>query len=92
MTLREVTSGEKPDYFFAPMPCFDMVKLQLDGMAMKVPSKPGCIFEGRTTIMTHMENLIKLCLMKSEKGEFVYLVTMTYFICIATFVSFICMS
>ena len=27
MTPREVTSGEHPEYVFAPIPCFDMPKL-----------------------------------------------------------------
>ena len=27
MTPREVTSGENPEYVFAPVPCFDMPKL-----------------------------------------------------------------
>ena len=79
MTPREVMSGEKPEYIFAPIPCFDMAKLRQDIMAQDPPKKPKCNIEGTTTLCTTIENLIKLELMKSDKGKFVYLVKMGFF-------------
>ena len=36
-TPKEVTLGEKPEFVFAPIPCFDIAKLQQDVMAIKKP-------------------------------------------------------
>ena len=38
MTPKEVTSGEYPEYIFAPIPCFDMAKLSDNIMAPKNPN------------------------------------------------------
>ena len=53
---------------------------------------PHTILKEQLYCVGTIENLIKLELMKSEKGTFVYLVTVTYLFCIFTFVSFICKS
>ena len=68
MSPDELTLGEKLEFVFPPMSCFDMEKLQQE--IMKQDS--GSTFRGNTVIMTHLENLIKLYLMKSGKGQFGY--------------------
>ena len=71
MTPMEVTSGEHPEYIFAPIPCFDMAKLWQDIMAYDAPKNSTWNIEGITVLCSTIENLMKLELKILDKGKFI---------------------